>query len=308
VNTKDFTLLYIEDDKDTHEWMQMMFEDRFKHYYQAFNGVEGLEIYKKHKPDIIVTDINMPLMDGLEMAQEIKKLDNEQAIIIMSAFDDKEILLKALNIGIDYFTPKPIDMDSLNERIDSVIKNISNKRELKRLQEKELQNLYYLAHYDTLTGIQNRFLFEENLQKALTRAKRMNYEVIFFFIDLDDFKTINDTYGHAAGDIVLKSVVQNIKKVIRTEDTFARISGDEFALIMEITSENNCNADLVAEKIINALSKDIQLNNKKINMSCSIGISCFPQDATTAQDLLQKADYAMYKAKNKGKSAYMYYQ
>jgi len=307
VNSKDFTLLYVEDDQDAQEWMQMMLKDNFKEYYQAFNGQEGLELYKKHRPDIIITDINMPVLDGLEMAQEIKLKNKEQAIIVMSAFDDKETLLKAINIGIDYFTPKPVDMDILFEKLENITQQLLDKKELQRLQQQEMQNLYNLAHYDTLTGIQNRFLFEENLNKALKRAKRMNYEVIFFFIDIDDFKRINDTYGHAAGDLVLKSVVENIKHVIREEDTFGRISGDEFALIMEITSNKNCDANKVANKIIEALSKNIEFYGKNIKMSCSIGISCFPQDATTAKELLRKADLAMYEAKNKGKSAYMYY-
>lgn len=307
MNSKDFTLLYVEDDQDAQEWMQMMLKDNFKEYYQAFNGQEGLELYKKHRPDIIITDINMPVLDGLEMAQEIKLKNKEQAIIVMSAFDDKETLLKAINIGIDYFTPKPVDMDILFEKLENITQQLLDKKELQRLQQQEMQNLYNLAHYDTLTGIQNRFLFEENLNKALKRAKRMNYEVIFFFIDIDDFKRINDTYGHAAGDLVLKSVVENIKHVIREEDTFGRISGDEFALIMEITSNKNCDANKVANKIIEALSKNIEFYGKNIKMSCSIGISCFPQDATTAKELLRKADLAMYEAKNKGKSAYMYY-
>ena len=307
MNSKDFTLMYVEDDRDAQEWMQMMLEDDFKTYYQAFNGEEGFEMYKKYQPDIVITDINMPELDGLEMAKKIKELNKDQAIIIMSAFDDKETLLKAINIGIDCFTPKPLDMDILFEKLNSIVQHLSNKKELLRLQEKEMQNLYNLAHYDTLTGIQNRFLFEENLNKALKRAKRMNYEVIFFFIDIDDFKNINDTYGHAAGDIVLKNVVKNIKEVIRDEDTFGRISGDEFALIMEITSNKNCDANRVANKIIEALGKNIEFDGHKISMSCSIGISCFPQDATTATDLLRKADIAMYEAKNRGKSSFIYY-
>ena len=308
MKSKDFTLMYVEDDRDAQEWMQMMLEESFKEYYQAFTGQEGLELYKKHHPDIIITDINMPVLDGLDMAREIKTINKEQAIIVMSAFDDKETLLKAINIGIDYFTPKPVDMDMLLEKLTLISQNLADKKELQRLQEKEMQTLYNLAHYDTLTGIQNRFLFEENLNKALKRAKRMNYEVIFFFIDIDDFKRINDTYGHAAGDKVLKSVVKNIKEVIREEDIFGRISGDEFALIMEITSNKNCDANKVAKKIIDALSKNIEFDGQNIKMSCSIGISCFPQDATTAKDLFKKADIAMYDAKNRGKSAYSYYQ
>jgi len=304
VNSKDFTLLYVEDNRDTQEWMQLMLEDNFKEYYQAFDGEEGFEAYKKYQPDIIITDINMPVLDGLAMADKIKSLNKHQPIIVMSAFDDKNTLLKAINIGIDYFAPKPVDMDVLNKKIDNVVEDLSNQKELKRLQEKEIQDLYYLAHYDTLTGIQNRFLFEENLKQSLNRAKRMNYELICFFIDLDDFKKINDTYGHAAGDRVLKGVVENIQKVIRSEDTFARLSGDEFALIMEVTNQKSYDTSGVAKKIMEAIGKNIEFEGHSISMSCSIGISCFPQDATTTEGLVRKADLAMYKAKKVKKPTY----
>ena len=308
MKSKDFTLLYVEDDKNAQEWMKMALEDNFKEYYQAFDGEEGFAMYTKHKPDLIITDINMPISDGLDMAKKIKAIDKDQFIIIISAFDDKETLLKAINIGIDYFVPKPVNMNILNERISSVVNQLSNKKEIENFKQKEIQNLYYRAHYDALTGIQNRFLFEENFKQALSRAKRMDYIIIVFFIDLDNFKQINDTYGHAAGDIVLKGVVENIKKVIRKEDIFARISGDEFALVMEAASTKNCNVNNVAEKLIEALGEDIQLNeHQSVNMSCSIGISCFPKDANTADALLRKADTAMYKAKKTGKAGYAYY-
>lgn len=307
MNSKDFTLLYVEDDPVAQEWMQVIFDGQFKEYYQAYNGQEGLELYKKYKPDIILTDINMPQLNGLEMAEQIKAIDKNQAIIVMSAFDDKETLLKAINIGIDYFAPKPVNMEVLNEKIDNVVQTLFEQRELKRLQEKEMQELHYLAHYDTLTGIQNRFHFEKNLRKILNRANRIGHEVICFFIDLDNFKVINDTYGHAAGDEVLRNTVENINKVIRDEDTFARISGDEFALIMEVSNENKCEADTIANKIIEALSTDIIFNEKPIKVSCSIGISCFPDDATTVEELLRNADLAMYEAKKQGKSTYSYH-
>ena len=307
MNTKDFTLLFVEDDQEILEWMQIILENNFKEYYQASNGKEGLELYKKHRPDIVITDISMPLLGGLEMSKEIKKIDKNKPIIIMSAFDNKEYLLEAINTGIDYFISKPINVDILYDKINNVVTNLSNQREIEALKEQEMQNLYYLAHYDTLTGVQNRLLFEDNLKQALSRAKKMDYEIIFFFIDLDDFKNINDTYGHVMGDIVLQNVAKNIKNVIRIEDTFARISGDEFALIMEITNNQEYDIDKVAEKIIDALEKNIYINGNDIKMSCSIGISRFPQDAVTAEELLHRADIAMYEAKKSGKASYFHY-
>ena len=307
MNSTDFTLLYIEDDSDLQEWFYMLFERKFEKIYQAFNGEEGYDYYKKYNPDIIITDINIPLLDGLNMAQKIKLSNKNQPIIAISAFDDKETLLKAINIGINYFVQKPVNINFLNEKIDEIISNLSNLKEIENLRQKKIDHLYQLAHYDTLTGIQNRFFFEKSLQEMIHRAKKMNFEIVLFFIDLDDFKRINDTYGHAVGDTVLQKVVENIQNIIRQDDVFARISGDEFALVLEVIN-SNFNIDLIANKIITTLQKDIKIENKSMEMSCSIGISHFPQDATSEIELLKKADIAMYSAKETGKSSFKYYK
>ena len=107
------TLLYVEDNKDSQEQLKMILQDDVKEFYQAFDGEEGLSMYKKLKPDIILSDINMPILDGLSMIQKIKEIDEHQKVILISAIDDKESLLKALNIGVDFFTPKPINIDTI---------------------------------------------------------------------------------------------------------------------------------------------------------------------------------------------------
>ena len=304
--TNNFTLLYVEDDEQAQEQMKMMLEDDVKEFYQAFDGEEGLALYKKVNPDIVLTDINMPFLDGLSMSKEIKKINDDTPIIIMSAFDDRKTLLNALNIGIDYFTPKPIDMDIVNERLEKIAKHLQNNIDAENARKNELNNLRHMAHYDTLTEVPNRFLFNLKLDKALARAKRNKSSVALFFIDLDNFKGINDSYGHGGGDIVLKTVSKNIQNIIRKEDTLARISGDEFSVIIEdITGIQYI--DHLAKKILKASSNKIEFNNKIINMSCSIGISKFPNDSMDKKELIHFADTAMYKAKNSGKATYEYY-
>lgn len=304
--TNNFTLLYVEDDEQAQEQMKMMLEDDVKEFYQAFDGEEGLALYKKVNPDIVLTDINMPFLDGLSMSKKIKKINDDTPIIIMSAFDDRKTLLNALNIGIDYFTPKPIDMDIVNERLEKIAKHLQNNIDAENARKNELNNLRHMAHYDTLTEVPNRFLFNLKLDKALARAKRNKSSVALFFIDLDNFKGINDSYGHGGGDIVLKTVSKNIQNVIRKEDTLARISGDEFSVIIEDITDIQY-IDHLAKKILKASSNKIEFNNKIINMSCSIGISKFPNDSMDKKELIHFADTAMYKAKNSGKATYEYY-
>jgi len=303
---KNFTLLYVEDDKDTQEQMKMVLEDDVKEFIQAYNGKEGLELYKKKNPDIVLTDINMPQMDGLDMASEIKKIDKYKPIIVMSAFDDRSTLLRAIEAGIDYFTPKPIDIDILFDKLDIISQHLQNELDIKEMRKKELDTLYNLAHYDTLTQIPNRMLFNIKLDQAISKANRDNSMFALFFIDLDNFKTINDTYGHASGDEVLKAVTNSIKKVIRVEDTFARISGDEFSLIVEGIKDVSC-IDSLANKILKATATTINFQENSINMSCSIGISIFPKDATNKEELLHIADSSMYEAKRAKKGSYNIY-
>jgi len=121
-----FTLLYVEDDKNTQDTMKQILENEVKTFYQAYNGEEGLALYKEKKPDIILTDINMPVMSGLDMASTIKSIDRTQPIVITSAFDEKNILFDALNIGIDGFVIKPVDIALLIEKLESVSENLQN--------------------------------------------------------------------------------------------------------------------------------------------------------------------------------------
>jgi len=303
----NFTLLYVEDDRESQKQMKMLLEESVYKLYQAYNGQEGLEIFKEKNPDIILTDINMPILDGLSMAAKIKEIDSQKPIMLMSAFDDKKHLIKAIEIKVDYFLSKPINIDILDNGLASIAKKLQNRLALELEEKKQREELYNLAHLDSLTNLPNRLLFDKTLEKSLLEAVENSNVVTLFFIDLDEFKNINDSYGHLAGDKVLKAVSQNIHKCIRNEDMFFRISGDEFSLIIDGLIDENY-IDLVSEKILNAASATIDFNGQSINVSCSIGISRFPHDAQDKEELIHFADMAMYKAKEQGKSNYICYK
>jgi len=240
------------------------------------------------------------------MAEEIKKIDNHAPIIIISAFDDKETLLKAINIGIDYFTPKPLNINILHEKLNQISQNLYNQMVVENNKKREMEDLYHLAHYDTLTKVPNRFLFDIKLEQAISRAKRNHSIVTLFFIDLDDFKIINDTFGHPAGDKVLQTISKNIKNIVRIEDIFARIGGDEFALIVEGIKDINY-IENIAKKIMQTSTSPIIYEDKEINLTFSIGISQYPKDTSSKTELIRFADIAMYKAKKVGKSNYAFF-
>ena len=169
------------------------------------------------------------------------------------------------------------------------------------------QELRYLANYDTLTGLPNRTLLSERLGHAVIRARRGGHKVGVLFLDLDRFKHVNDSMGHAAGDRMLKAAGSRLRDNIRDGDTVARIGGDEFTVILEELADS-IEAERVAQKLISAFEKPLELNDgQDVVISPSIGISLYPDHAQTPTDLLKFADTAMYQAKDRGRKTYMVY-
>lgn len=168
--------------------------------------------------------------------------------------------------------------------------------ELKKLQHR----LEHVAGHDNLTGLVNRALFLEHLAQKIKEAKRNNTTFAVAFIDLDDFKDINDTFGHDAGDHVLKKVARNLQTNLRADDVIARLGGDEFVGIFSINQLGD--AISLKEKIHTRIHPDIQCSTFHLTIHLSIGISIFPADGDTIDELLNKADNAMYRMKEKNKA------
>lgn len=176
--------------------------------------------------------------------------------------------------------------------------------EHQKIAESQLKKM---AHYDALTNLPNRTLFYDRLDKSMQRAKRDNSMLGIIFVDLDDFKIINDTLGHSAGDIVLSTVAKKLTHIVRDSDTVARLGGDEFVVILEKVGQLS-DISYIAEKIISEIKTPIQLkDNKKCEIGVSLGISTYPNQTTDKKELLDFADSAMYKAKNSGKNCYKIY-
>jgi len=174
----------------------------------------------------------------------------------------------------------------------------------KLIQQKEI--LKHQAYHDALTGLPNRTLFKDRLQRSINKSKRDGYKVALFFIDLDYFKEINDSLGHDVGDMVLKEISNRLSSTIRAEDTLARLGGDEFTIIMESINKEQ-DAVLLAKKVLDVLKKSIVINQHVFYISASIGISLFPEDGDSYETLLKYADAAMYRAKKEGRNNFQFY-
>ncbi len=168
------------------------------------------------------------------------------------------------------------------------------------------ERLLYLANYDSLTGLPNRALFRDRLRRAVARAQRNDSLVALLFIDLDRFKTINDSLGHHAGDQLLRGVARRLKQNAREGDTIARLGGDEFTIILEGIRDTE-DAALVARKVIELMEPPFKLDGHEVVVSPSIGITIYPYDATDMRSLLKNADTAMYQSKEKGRNRYQFY-
>ena len=165
--------------------------------------------------------------------------------------------------------------------------------------------VWHRAYHDALTGLANRNLFQDRLEHAINTARRERQGLGLLFIDLDRFKEINDTLGHAAGDELLKQVAARLQSSIRASDSVARLAGDEFVALIENVSERQFLA-VLAGKILTQLNEPFLLGSTPENISASIGIACYPEDGEAPQQLMQAADQAMYAAKRRGRNRYAF--
>ncbi len=172
--------------------------------------------------------------------------------------------------------------------------------------EDDQRRVSYLARFDPLTGLINRFMFSDRLQNAIARARRDGGLVSLMFLDLDEFKAVNDRFGHATGDALLKQVAERLDAAVRESDTVARIGGDEFTVVLE-GNERVEDAGHVATKILRALEVPYDVAGNQLHITASIGIALYPIDGEDADGLLRDADIAMYSAKSAGRNTYQYF-
>lgn len=190
-----------------------------------------------------------------------------------------------------------------SQKLSQVNASLEHEVQKRQILEQELtqmtaqqQQTLHAAMHDPLTGLPNRVLFQDRLAHGIAQAKRHRWTLAVMFLDLDNFKAINDAYGHDTGDAVLLTIATRLKETTRTDDTVSRHGGDEFLyLLMEI--EDDHGIATVAKKILNAVQLPCEVNGRMLEVNTSIGISIFPKDGTTVVELIMRADAAMYRAK-----------
>ena len=198
-----------------------------------------------------------------------------------------------------------INADGTTSKME-VIRDVTAQKQANDHLVRQKEELAYQAHHDSLTALPNRLLFNSQLEENIGKAKRRATKMALLFIDLDHFKEINDSLGHEVGDEVLGIVTTRLREAVREGDMVARLGGDEFTILMEDLSHGH-DASVLAKKILEVLVKPIEIGEHKLYVTSSIGVSLYPEDGTTAQNLLKYADAAMYKAKDEGRNNFQFY-
>ncbi|MBT3354520.1 MAG: diguanylate cyclase response regulator [Candidatus Scalindua sp.] len=305
IDTKFIKILLIEDNPDTKLLLQdellsdngnieysLQCVERLSMGIEYINNNEGL--------DVILLDLLLPDSQGMDTLSRIQSVTQDIPVIVLSNHDDESFAVKTVQMGAqDYLVKERVDRDVLARAIRYAIERHQMIKKLEQAQG-ELQKI---ARYDSLTGLSNRNFFYEQLDKLIERVRRENKLMAVMFLDLDNFKPVNDEHGHSVGDLLLQSVAKRITSCLRKNDIAARLGGDEFIIAYD-TSGNEESLAIAAQRIIEVISDVYILSGQELKISASIGVSVYPKDGVDMDVLIKNADTAMYSTKEDGGNNY----
>ncbi|MCK5003206.1 MAG: EAL domain-containing protein [Gammaproteobacteria bacterium] len=286
-----------DDDPSIRLMVRHVLESEDYEIVEAEDGLDAIKAVEKQHPALVLLDAVMPGLDGFTTCQQLKDRGHiDVPVIMLTGLDDDASVERAYEVGaIDYIT-KPIKWAVLKHRVRSIVKSV--------MAERKIQQLEYR---DTLTQLPNRLLFVDRLEQAIVRAERHRESIALMVVDIDDFKLVNDSFGHEAGDKLIKAVGDLLSKSMRRADTVARLGGDEFAIIIE-NVDGEDDAISIADNVTTILEHNVRLDNQETFTSASVGIAMFPDDGADASTLLKNADTAMFRAKEQGRRCFQFYK
>lgn len=292
-------VLIVEDDREIRDMVTMMVKSMGYTVVTAVNGKDAFTRLRGQSVDIVLLDLMMPEMDGFEFCQKVREDPTlrDLHIIITSARDALEDKVRGLELGAADYLTKPFSLTELQARI-KVGERIVRYQKMLRAQQALLEDL---ARKDELTGLANRRSVEERLREELPRAERYKHALSVLLADIDHFKTVNDTYGHSYGDVVLKEVAQTFARHCRATDLCARYGGEEFVILLPETSLPE--ARLVAERLCVAVRNlPFTQAGKAVHVTASFGVTGVNTDhPESLEELMDQADQALYAAKRNGR-------
>jgi diguanylate cyclase (GGDEF)-like protein len=306
--------------------MRRIIEEFAAEVVEAANGEEALKALEAHEFALALLDIQMPEVDGFEAARRMRQLPTANAtpvIFVSAAYTDKSHRQIGYDLGaVDFLINKPVDPEQLRQKVRVFLELYRKRVELQALLsrvQQENEKLFFeneqfraartaldeRAMHDPLTGLPNRALFNDRVESAIQRCRRAGSNFAIAYIDLDDFKKINEQHGQAAGDELLTEVARRLIQSVRRSDTVARLTGDEFVVLMESLDHEKRAAQL-GRKILNGIEQPLELHSRLSNtmvtvrQTASLGLALYPADADDGEGLLVLSDLAMYEAKRQG--------
>ncbi|WML44494.1 diguanylate cyclase domain-containing protein [Neobacillus sp. PS3-40] len=295
-------VLYLEDDPFSREKLLRILNRRFRNIIVATDGDEGYQLYQTYRPDLIITDLKVNQMNGLEMIRKIREQNDNVQIIITTAHDDNDIFIQSIENNVNHFILKPIDLDRLLLAIQKSVHHIQLEKELTQ-QNLELENerrkneLFPII--DPLTSIFNRLTFDKLLTSELEKSKQYEQSISVILIDIDNFKKINEQFGYEHGDKILVTISTILQQRISEYDILARWEGNTFILLTPQTDLKN------AKELAHSIKSLIECFHFQdaLHLTCSIGISEFsPEKGKSKKDLLLDAEHALFQSKKNGKN------
>lgn len=292
-------LLLIEDNPADARLIGEYLSESRKMRFELTNAVrldDALHRLNESAFDVVLLDLNLPDSFGLDAVAPINSAAPDVPIVVLTGTGDDNLGDRAVRAGAQDFLIKG---EADTELLTRAIRYALQRKEYER-------RIRHLADHDTLTQLPHGRLLRDRLRQALAMARRHQRMVALLFVDLDLFKQVNDTLGHAAGDAVLVSAARRLEHCVRATDTVARIGGDEFAVVATDVSGDEDAAGL-AEKLIATLQKPMRVRGHAVRISASVGIGMFPRDGIEPDTLLRKADLAMYRVKREARGGYRLY-
>jgi len=296
-------LLIVDDEEVMREFLREVLSDEGYDIDLAVSGRDAVEKMAVQKYDVVITDIVMPELDGLGVVAAAKELPYEIDVIVMTGYASMETAVESMKLGASDYITKPFNIDQIRIIVSKAL-------EERRLKRRAAEGEFYkeLSRKDGLTELYNHRFFHQLLDTEVSRAARYNRIVTLLMMDIDDFKSYNDSHGHPAGDVALKRLAYLLKRSSRNCDYIARYGGEEFAIVVPEVSADS--ARRMAERIRELIDESVFEGEETMasgNLTISIGVATYPIHAGDKKELVERADQALYKAKALGKNRVVVY-
>ncbi|MFK7896355.1 MAG: EAL domain-containing protein [Myxococcota bacterium] len=288
-------ILLIEDNPaDAHLFEKYLEEESDLEVSVESSLGDGIERCAHETFDLVMLDLSLPDSSGLEtLTRFCSEVESGPAVMLLTGLNDRAMALRAVQAGAQDFVVKgAVSPTALVAAIRHSVERHRMSQELMAANDR----VRYLATHCSLTDLPNRYLLMDRMENAIASSARSGVGLAVLFVDLDHFKLVNDTYGHEAGDLVLRKVGERLKAATRSSDTVARLGGDEFAILLRGATDPS-SIEKVAAKISRELSRSVEIGDAEVTALPSIGIALYPTDGTTSESLLRNADAAMYHSK-----------